>query len=179
MNQKEINAYIKSRMPSVNMALNLIRDKLTYEEAEDAKQELLITMYKCILNYREEYHTTLDTYVMVSMNRRAGRFARDLHNGSRARERGAESLSTAFGDRVPLIDLLEDSHGNFTDRIDASAIVENALFQLDETTEGILRLWADKHTLQYIADVYGKSVHFIDDRVKSGIEQMKEIIGSV
>lgn len=177
MTEKEINEYIKSRMPCVMSALKLIREGLTVEEAEDAKQELLITMYKCILNYRPEYHTSLDCYVIVSMEKRAGRFVRDMHRGYRSRERGAESLSTARDNRTPMINLLEDNYGDFTDRLGASELVEYALNQLDKEVAGMLRLWADNHTLQYIGQVYGRSDELVRRRINSGLEEMKGIMG--
>jgi len=177
MNNREINDFMKSRMPNVTNALKTIRSELTYEEAEEARQELLLTMYKCILKYNPNRHCTLDHYIIVSMEQRAWRFLRDMRGYSRNKERNTESLSTARDNRTPMIDLLADDSGDFTDKLGANELVEYALGQLDKRTESILRLWANNHTLQYIADIYGKSVHFIDREKDRGLRQMKGIIG--
>jgi hypothetical protein len=175
MNEKEINQYIKAHQSSVDIAIRAIRGKISYEEAEDAMQELLITMFKCLLNYNPKLGP-LENYINKSVANRASSFVRDINAGHRGIERRAQSLSTSSENKIPLIDLIEDGRGDFTDRLGAGELVENVLVKINEPTAGMLRLWANNHALKYISDVYGSYIGLTDYRIKSGLAKMKKII---
>lgn len=170
MTEKEVADYIKKNAKTIEKALAPMRSRLSSEDIDDARQELNIVMLKCLRLYNPG-KGAIDAYINKSIFKKAkGLLASYIAQNMNApasletvhlSEDGAEWLS----DEVPDDDYLHEL-------LDARLITEDLLKDLSPKLRGIVKMWAEKHTLHQIGDKYNISAEAVRQKIEKAIVAM-------
>ena len=177
MTHREIDNYVKNHEPLVRGILSSIHIKMTKEEKEDASQELFETMIKCLHNYNPNKNTTVTTYVMSSLKKRALNIMRDRFSPQNQLNSTAKSLSTVIHNEDEYV-LLEDTiydECQFEDFVDTKLFIDSVTSKIEPELKYLLESWAGGATITYLAHEAGMSVQSTWSRVKRAINQMQDI----
>lgn len=185
MTKSEITKYIAAHEKFINGALKIMRGRVPFEELEDARQELYITMIKCLNNYDPE-KGPLDVYVNVSVGRRGqGLFDEYIAKTSpnigtkenpkiiniislhdvRHSDNGEEYLSESIEDDRGLLDVL-----------DAKLINDDLMKGLSPDMRTMVKMWSEGAILKEIALVVGQNYETVRGKIRAALEEMRTLV---
>lgn len=150
---------------------------MTREEAEDAKQELYITMIKCLKNYQPQIGS-IDAYVTSSLKSRVRSFCRDNFLGRNGTFYNSKSLHDKIigYEDVELIDTVEDLRDVTEKYIDAKILSESLLRHFDADTAAIVRGWMRGCSLTRMAKIRGVAPKTIFVKIQRAIADMRDMV---
>ena len=170
MTEKEVADYIRNHAKMVEKALAPMRGRISNDDIDDARQELNIVMLKCLRIYNPS-KGAIDAYINKSIFKKAkGLLALYIAQNMGApasletvhlSEDGVEWLS----DEVPDDDYLHEL-------LDAKLITDDLLKGLSPRLRMMVKMWAEKHTLQQIGDRYNITAEAVRQKLEKAIAAM-------
>lgn len=157
MTECEINQYVRSHDKYISCALRPLRGRLSSEDIEDARQEVLITMLSCLRRYNPEIGP-VDTYVTNSIRNRALSFMKKhLSESKRALYHDSLSMESPafYNSDMALSETLPSEYRSQEEQINADLLSVGLLECLDARTKDIVKMWMEGEMFYKMGEKYG------------------------
>ena len=176
MNDRQIESYISNHMDYIESALGIMKGRMPQWKIDDMRQELLITMLKCLRRYNPLLNNTFDTYVIKSIMCKAAGLLKEYRERKTLKKFGIVDfpLSTDTTYSATNDDnLITENHVPEEERWCAKILSNELLSKLPPDLRDIVSERMCGGTLQSIGDRHGISYETVRYKITAALVDMR------